>query len=77
MQFFARELAVSENLSKETTANRFTAVDGDNSAAAVGMAEEMVTTFDANQVKPKTTQRLEEMGAGQRGKGAHAMTATR
>lgn len=77
MQFFPREIAVSENLSKETAANRLAAVDGNNGAAAVGMAEEVMAAFDANEIEPKTTQRLEEASAGDCWKCAHAMTATR
>lgn len=77
LQFVPRDLAVSENLSKETAAKRLAAVDGNNGAAAVGMTEEVMAAFDANEIEPKTTQRLEEMCAGDCGKCAHAMTATR
>ena len=77
LQFFPREIAVAENLGKETAADRLPAVDGNNGAAAVGVAEEVMAAFDANEIEPKTTQRLEEVGAGDRGKRAHAMTATR
>ena len=77
MQFFPREIAVSENLSKETAANRLAAMDGNNGAAAVGMAEEVMAAFDANEIEPETTQRLEEVRTGDCGKCAHAMTATR
>ena len=77
LQFFPRDLAVSENLSKETAANRLAAVDGNNGAAAIGMAEEVMAAFDANEIEPKTTQRLEDVRASDCGKRAHAMTATR
>jgi hypothetical protein len=77
LQFFPRDLAVSENLSKETAANRLAAVDGNNGAAAIRMAEEVMAAFDANEIESKTTQRLDDVGAGDCGKSAHAMTATR
>jgi len=77
LQFFPREFAVPENLSKETAANRFAAVDGNDRAATVGMAEEVMATLDANEIEPKTTQGLEQLRASDCGKCAHAMTDTR
>jgi len=55
LQFVLRDLAVSENLSKEAAANRLAAVDGNNGAATVVMAEEVMAAFDANEIEPKTT----------------------
>lgn len=77
MEFFPREFTVPENLSKETSANRLAAVYGNNGAATVGMTEKVMTSFDANELEVKTTQRLEEVCAGDCGERAHAITATR
>jgi hypothetical protein len=77
LKFFPRDLAVPENLSKETAANRLATVYGNDGAAAIGMAEEVMASFDANEHEPKATQRFEYLRAGHCGECAHAMTATR
>ena len=77
LEFFPGDFAVPENLGKETTADRFAPVDGDNGAPTVGVADEMVTSFDSDQLKTKAAKRPDELDAVQCGKGAHAVTATR
>jgi hypothetical protein len=77
LEFFPGDFAVPENLGKESTADRFASVDGNNGASAVGMTEEMVTSLDSYQVKTEAAKRLDELNTAQCRKCAHAMTVTR
>ena len=77
LQFLPGDFTVPENLGKETTTDRFAPVDGNNGASAAGVAEEMVTSFDSDQLKTEVAKGLDELNAAQCGKGAHAMTAMR
>ena len=76
-EFLSGDFAVPENLGKESTADRFASVHGNNGAPAVGVAEEMVTSLDSYQVKTEAAKRFDELNAAQCRKCAHAMTATR
>jgi hypothetical protein len=77
LEFFPRDLAVSENLGEESATDCLAPMDRNNGAATVKMAEEVVATLDPDEFKPKASQRLDELEAVDCGKGAHAMTATR
>ena len=52
-------------------------MDGNHVAPAVGVTEEVVTSLDSNEAKTKATERLDELGAIECRKCAHAMTAIR
>lgn len=77
LQLVLRDLAISEDLGKKAAANRLAPVKGNNGAAAVGMAEKVMAASDADEIETKTTQRLDDLGTGDCGRPAHAMTATR
>lgn len=48
----ACEFTVTENLSEETTPDRLTAMNGNDRAATVGVAKEMVAALGPDDVKP-------------------------
>ena len=53
LKFLPRELAVPENLSKETAANRLATVYRYYCASAIRMTQEMVTAFRTKDFKTK------------------------
>ena len=77
LQFIPGDLAVPKNLRKKSPTDCLAPVDGNNGASAVGMAKEVVAAFDPDEIKPQSSQRLNDLGAVDCGKCTHAMTATR
>jgi hypothetical protein len=77
VQFLAGDLAIPENLSKETSTNGLAPMHGDNSASAVRMSEEVVTALDAHNIESEAAECPDDLSPLECGKSTHAMTATR
>ena len=57
------EFAISQDLSKESAPNRFTAVHGYNRASAIWMAQKMVTTSRAYHFKTEFQKSFDKLGS--------------
>ena len=54
LDVFSGEFTVSKNLSKETSADGFASVDGNDSTSTIGMLEEAVAALLADNNKPES-----------------------
>jgi len=77
LNFFSGDFTISENLCEKSAADALATVNWHHRASSVGVTEEVVTSLDSNDLKAKTTKRLDELDAVERWESAHAMTATR
>ena len=77
LDLFSGEFAVSKNLSKETSADGFASVDGDDSTSTIGMLEEAVAAFLTDDSKSEPAQSFDESESGDGRKRTHTATATR
>jgi len=76
-QIGAGDLAVAQNLRQQAGADGFTAMNWRHGATSIVMAEEMMTAFDADNLKAHPPQRPEQLRTADRRKRAHAGTRTR
>ena len=60
LDVFSGEFTVSKNLSKETSADGFAPVDGDDSTSTIRMLKEAVAAFLADDNKPKLAQSFDK-----------------
>lgn len=74
---FSGDFTIPKNLGNETATDDLAAMDGNNGASAIGVTKEVMAPLDLNEIKTKATKLLEELGAVECGKCAHAMTVTR
>ena len=62
MELIPGEFAISQDLSKESTPNRFAAVYRYDCAPAIWMAQEMVTAFRTDHFKTKFPNGFDKLG---------------
>jgi hypothetical protein len=74
---FPSDFAIPENLREESASDCFATVDWNHSATTVGVTQEVVASLNSDEVETKVTKRLDELGAVECRKCAHAMTAIR
>lgn len=77
LEFFSGDLAVPENLRKESPPYGLAAVNRNNGASTVVVPKEMVAALDANHLESQSAQRLNELNSAKCAESTHAITATR
>ena len=63
LDVFSGDLTIPENLGEQTSSDGLATMDRNNSTSAIGVPEEVVTSFDANQVKTQAAKCLDKLRA--------------